>query len=375
MYATPETAVLMLTLAASLALAVPSPADDAVLPEPHFEMDQQVDLVESYGDVFAAGESVHVGASIGDNAFLAGEDVHIDSDVYGDVFATGSTLRIDARVHGDVYAFGKEVTVGPTGSVGGHLLAGCSELDIQGPVSGGVQAGAGQVVIGAPIGGDVQIEAGELLVVAGGHIGGDLTYTTPVAAPDVASIVDGEVSWKLSVDETPDGIDVMSSSSEAAGGGLLGWFLWTLWSFLSKLSVGAVLLLVGGKLTARAGRLLGERPTQSLGAGLAGLGILPLLSIAACLMVIGLPLGMMGLLLYGALLYISQLVAAQALGDQILRRFRPDAWGSPVISMAIGLAPLVLLMALPWAGGLVWFVATVLGFGALSLRMRELVSE
>ncbi|MFT7520029.1 MAG: hypothetical protein ACI9MC_002173, partial [Kiritimatiellia bacterium] len=65
----------------------------------------------------------------------------------------------------------------------------------------------------------------------------------------------------------------------------------------------------------------------------------------------------------------------QALGDVILRRFRPDAWGSPVLSMVVGLVPLVLLMSLPWIGGLVWIAVMLLGFGAIFLAAREAVAQ
>jgi len=106
-----------------------------------------------------------------------------------------------------------------------------------------------------------------------------------------------------------------------------------------------------------------------------GLVLLPVVSLLACVTILPLPLGMLGFLLFAALLFVGQLVTAQAVGDEILRRFRPGTWGSPVMSMAVGLVPLALLASVPWVGGLVWLSATVAGGGAIWLQVRELARE
>ena len=366
----------VLYLATTLALAAPTvslePAE--VTPAPRFEADEVLHIQGDSSDIFAAADSVYVDAPIGDNAFLAGAEVHIDSAVHGDLFAAGETLYIDAPVHGDVYALGGEVLVGPNGRIDGHLRAAGGEFDIGGPVGGSVMVGAGRVVIGAPIGGDVMLEAGELVFRDGGHVGGDLLYTTPEATPGVDGAVDGAVSWTQS-DAESIGVDIRLRSDEVEPGFLdsaVSWGFWTGWSLVTKLIVGGVLLLLGGGAAARVGRVLVEKPSQSLGFGVAVFWLLPMASLFACLTLIPLPLGLLGFLTFAALLYVSQLVAAQALGDEILRRFRPGAWGSPAVSMAVGLVPLVLLSSLPWVGPLVWFVATLLGGGAIWLWLREL---
>jgi len=367
--------------------ALESTTESTTTPPPRFESDAEVRLQGESNDVYAAAGAVYVDEPIGDNAFLAGEQVYIESAVRGDLFAVGETLHINAPVNGDVYALVGGIEMGPEGRIDGHLLAGGGELNLDGPIGGSVTAGAGQIVISAPIGGDVLIEAGELLFRDGGQVGGDLSYTTPEVTSGVDAFVDGDVSWtEGNASDTSvhgarfdgagsDGASSDEASSDAGTSPLaasLSWALWTGWSLIGKLIVGAVLLLLGGGAAARIGRLLGERPSQSLGFGVAGFVLLPAASLVACAMLIPLPLGLLGLLTFVALLYISQLIAAQALGDVILRRFRPDALGAPLVSMAVGLIPLVLLSSLPGVGALVWFVATALGGGAIGLWLREL---
>ena len=356
--------MLALTICSALALAEPLPDTP---PTPRFEVSDTVHIERAASDVFAVGESVHVDAVVGNNAFLAGDRVEVDSPIHGSLFAAGETLSIDAPVHGNVYATGGDVRVGPEGRVEGHLRAASGELLIAGPVHGSINTGAGRVVIQSEVGGDVRVEAGELVVGPGGHIHGDLTYITPDEASDVSASTEGEVDWAEREPADEDDAD-----DEDEGAAWMGWALWTGWSFISKLIVGTVLLLLGGAAAGRVGRVLRERPVQALGRGLVGLVLVPMASLVACCLVIPLPLGVLGFLLFGTLLYVGQIIAAQALGDEILRRFRPGALGRPVVSMGVGLLPLVLLASLPWVGGLVWLLATMLGAGSLWLWSREL---
>lgn len=362
--ASPEPATAPVTLDFPAAVAE---APAAVTPAPRFQADDEVRLRGPASDIFAAGDTVYVDEPIGDNAFLAGEDVFINSPVGGDVFAAGETLHINALVHGDVYALGADVVVGPEGRVDGHLLAGGSRVSLQGPVAGTVRVGAGHVLIAAPVGGDVWLEAGELVLEGAGHIGGDLDYATPSPTDALDGRVDGRVTW------TQVEADDLHQEEASAGplAALAARILFGGWSYGILLAIGSLLLLIGGVPAARAGRLLAEQPSRSLGFGLAGFVMLPMLSVVACVLVLPLPLGLLGLAVFLALLFLAQLVTAQAIGGELLGRLRGEQAPSPYAALALGLVPLVLLASLPWVGGLAWLGATVLGGGALWLRMRE----
>ena len=132
-----------------------------------------------------------------------------------------------------------------------------------------------------------------------------------------------------------------------------------------------MVLGLGGTAAGRIGRVLLQQPGRSLGVGFLALFVVPMLSFLAIFLIIPMPLGFLGLAGFAAGLYVAQVFTAQALGDQILRRFRPGALGSPWVSMAVGLVPLVLLAAFPWVGTLVWLVATCLGLGAAWVALRE----
>jgi hypothetical protein len=143
------------------------------------------------------------------------------------------------------------------------------------------------------------------------------------------------------------------------------------WGWLTKFMVGALLLFVGGERVAAVGRRIVSHPGQALGLGFVTACVLPTASLLALAFVVPFPLGVLGFTAFAVALYVGQLFAAHAAGDAILRQLRPGAVGAPLLSLAVGLVPLILLGAIPWIGGLVWLVATLAGLGAVVATVRD----
>ncbi len=180
----------------------------------------------------------------------------------------------------------------------------------------------------------------------------------------------GSLEWtRPQADHPGHGGHTSADTPPAAAMGM--WSLWTGWRIMGQLIVGAVLLLLGGHYTASFAGTLRDHPSRSLGLGLVGMVALPVLSIVACALIVPLPLGVLGLGIFGALVYLSQLVAAQAFGRVLLSRFKPKLNGTPLLHLLIGVVPLAILTGLPWIGGLMGFLVTVLGAGAIALKVRE----
>ncbi len=340
-------------------------------------LDGEVVTGSPVDDLFTVSGKVVVDHEVSDNAFLFAGDVEVQAPVRGDVYVTAGEARIDAPVQGDVYAMGGELELTENAAVAGHVRAFGGQVEVHGPVGGSVEVGAGQLVISSVIGGDVTVQAGQLELIDGATIGGDLDYETPSRGDDIDHRVAGTVQWTRSeLDDDVSGLAIdMDADEESSLLAQATW--WTLmrgWGYVSKLVVGLVFLALGGAAAGRIARQVVTRPGTSLGAGFVVLAVVPVLSTLAMITVVPFPLGLLGFTLLGVALYLGQLVCAQAVGDLVLKRFRPDAWGSPFLSLAVGLVPLVLLTSVPWIGTLVWGVATVVGVGAVWLCLREVTA-
>lgn len=362
--------------------ATPVPAEVAAMPEapavpavpsvplaPRAFLDQALTVNVPTNDLFAMAQDIDITSSVGDNAFVMGESLVVSAPVSGDLFGMGSKVTIDAPVAGDVYAMGATVEITENGSVGGSLTVGAGELIVLGPVGGHLQAEVGRAVLGSSIAGDATLTAGSIDTLEGVAIAGTLVYESPDVSSDLERHTKGRVDYTRHVEDVVE-VDLTPEPESSWMGSAMWWSGMRLWGYLTKLMVGTLIFLVGGAAAARVGRELSERPGASVGIGFVLSALLPAVSLLALVTILPFPLGLFGFTVFAVALYLGQIFAAQALGEVILRRLQPDAIGSPYISLAVGLLPLMALFAVPWIGNLAWLLATFAGIGALGLRIR-----
>ncbi|MBX2800391.1 MAG: hypothetical protein KTR31_22115 [Myxococcales bacterium] len=363
------------------------PIDTVQEPTTEFASDTIVTVREPRLDLFALAQTIELLAPISDNAFLLGQSAFVGAPVDGDVMALGEVVEIGSEVAGDVYAMGRLIQINEEGSVGGNVFTAGADVEVLGPVAGNLTGGAGSIEIAAPIGGDVHVEVGELRLSQGAAIHGDLTYEAASEAPRAIDVTTGDVIFTQSadhdvhivVDPIDDPVihvdldDILDEEEEQQAGILTRaaeWTFWRGWAFITKLIVGAAILVLGGATAGRVSGVLREQPGPSLGVGVIVAVALPALSLFSVVTIVGSPLGVLGFMSWLALMYVAQLFAAQAIGDLVLEQVRPGAVGSPYVSMAVGLVPLVVLSSVPWFGWLLWFAAVLVGIGAMWLTYR-----
>jgi hypothetical protein len=238
----------------------------------------------------------------------------------------------------------------PRGQRVGDLVVFHGSSTVDGTVNGSLTAFDAPVTISGRVNGDVMVFNGRVELRSGANVTGDVVSQQ---APVVAS--------GATIGGTTSRIQTRTNWKGFGWVGRLGW--WLAMS-VSTLVVGLVLLWLVGR---GAGWILEAGRTRigpSIGLGLLLFFGLPILAIIALLTVVGIPLGL-GLL--AALLAIYALgysAAAWVLGRSIVRG--PTAW---VVAFLVGWAILRVLALIPILGGLVWFVAVVVGLGALAVAI------
>jgi hypothetical protein len=240
------------------------------------------------------------------------------------IVLVGSVLVDRDETAGDVIVVDGDVTI--RGRVTGDLVVVDGDVTIRGTVEGDVVAVAGLATLGRR-----------------GNVAGDLVYgdDKPVQAP--GSRVGGKVKK----------IKLGDASIIAAIGLWIGFTI-------SLLLLGLVLLALApraGEAVARTGR---AKPAIAALVGLLAFFLLPAIAIAACVTVIGLPLGIVLLLLILPLYAIGYLSTALVVGRMIRKQ-------GLVLTFVIGLVILQLLTLIPIAGGILAFLAIVFGLGVLLL--------
>lgn len=342
------------------------PETPSVPEAPRYETGANRSFQDVASDLFYWGQSATFTGSVLDNVFVGGQLVALDGGtIGGDLFAFAASTTIDGEVMGDVYAFSSQVRVTEDAVIHGNLTAFAGTLQIYGRVSGHVLGGGGGTMIAGDVG-PVKIEAGSLTVSETARIRGDLEYESNNEA-DIAdgARIDGAVRRSRADDQGED------EETEEAGGITFWSLAWTLWSYLSNLLIGVVLLLVGGAVVRQPAHSLRERPASGLGFGFVVAVVFPVACVVAIVLIVSLPLGLLGMLVFGLLLFLSRLVAAVFVGDWLLRRLTGAVRPSEYASLALGLALLLLLAFIPYLGFLIRLVAIILGLGGIYLALRH----
>jgi hypothetical protein len=211
--------------------------------------------------------------------------------------------------------------------------------------AGDVVVADGDVTIRGTVDGDVVTFSGRATLGRRGHITGDLVYgdDKPVQAP--GSRVDGDVK-KFEIGD----VSIV---------GAIG--LWLLFT-VSLLLLGLVLLLLAPKAAVAVARTAKSKPLVAGIVGLVAFFLIPVIAIAACVTVIGLPLGVVLLFSIVPLYTIAYLSAALVIGRLILKK-------AIVLAFVAGLVILQLLVLIPIAGGIIGFLATFFGLGVLLVAL------
>ena len=341
------------------------------------------------GDLFAGGGSVSVREPVAGDLIASGGSVDVDAAVAGDAVALGGRVRVGAGVGQSLYAASGQLTVdgavgrsarlaggqvelGPKSEVQGNLSVLGGQVRLRGAVKGHVQAAGGNVLVDGPVGGDVVARVGQLELGPNARVTGKVQVMSREALrQDPAAQVGGGVEQLQLPPGTQKERGAADRHREARrGGGAVVAGLWT----AGLIVVAVVVLALLPAFSAGVARTLRERVGTSLLLGFALLVCVPVGVVIVLATVIGIPLALLTLALYAALLPLAYALAGIGLGEWALRRWWPDRAGRLAMRMLAAAGALVVLALLAWVplvGWLAGLLALLAGLGALLLQTRR----
>jgi len=331
-------------------------------------------------NLYAVGGIVDIEGTVRGNVVAVGASVVVPAVVTGDLNATGGVLTIPGRVDGEVRTasvtatingtVGKDVTIsggtlsiGPRSRIAQDVLVIGQSATIAGVIGQNLRVYANDLTIGGAIGGNVRAVVGTLRLTPGAVVAGNLSYTSAqeaMIAP--GAIVRGSVERhqlpslpglnELGQGAVTSQIAISWPSTEV-GVFLMGLAYVLLFPTFAHLTIGAIW----------------RRPWKSLALGVVLLIDGPLLAIL--LFIVGLSiggwwLGFILLGLYGIALILAYISTALFIGNVL---FSLAGRSSPHLAVVLlsGLIVLTLFCQLPIVGGVIRFVALVMGLGALGI--------
>lgn len=306
------------------------------------------------GDLALAGRRIVVAEPVTGYVMAAGADVSINGTVGDDLWAAARHLVVQAPVIDNVRLAGATVRLEPQARIGHDAMLAGRSVEVRAPVRNDLYLRAADAIIASEIGGTVRARTSTLQLAPGALIHGDLiTWGPNPPQLEAGSRVVGRMSHHP-----------FSAQAEA------GWWWQWLLGFAALMVLGAATIAPSGTWGTRVAEKIKHRFGASLLSGLIALLVIPLLVVLLSASVIGIPLALVALALYAAMLLLSGVFVSLRIGTRLMARFgRPRA--SRFARLAVGALLLSFVAALPWIGWLAWLLVPIVGLGALLLERRD----
>jgi hypothetical protein len=317
------------------------------------------------GDIFAAGNTITVNGKVNGSIMAVGETVNINGEITHAVRIAGGTLNIGGNVGRDLLVGGSEVNVDSTAKIGRDLLFGAATVHVDAPIGGDIKGGGGEVTLTNGVQGDIELGVDNLRIASTANIQGNLTYTSE----NEANIQAGAQIAGTTTHKVPE---VKEPAKAAPFSGIWGKAI----AFLMTLLAGIVIILVAPRRAASVAASIRRKPWLSLGWGAIILCATPIAAIITFVTVVGVPVGLIGLTLYGIAIYLSQIAVGLFVGYWIIGYFsKVETRGILVGALALGFTILTLLKLIPYVGFALWLATALFGIGAMALSQKTLQAE
>jgi cytoskeletal protein CcmA (bactofilin family) len=285
---------------------------------------------------------------------LVGDVVVGHRGVEHDVSTGAGNLEGRGLVEDDVYSVFGDVLV--SGELKGDIDAGFGDVKIEGPVEGDVRAEFGDVYVDAPVKGDVNVGWGDVDLGPDAEISGNLECEGCEITGNRDAVKGEMMARGMALD-----------FDESHGPGIIGFVGW-LFAALAFAACAVLAAVLAPRPLSSAARRAEESPGRSFVYGLISLPAFFVLCVALAVTIIGIPLLVLMVPAYLALLFFGALVAAFFIGTRVLMvtgRYRVGNALAAVVE-AIILAATTLI---PVLGDLLLYALSLLGTGAIILAL------
>ncbi|MEK9129893.1 MAG: polymer-forming cytoskeletal protein [Patescibacteria group bacterium] len=335
-------------------------------------------------DLIVRGETVEINGLIKGDLFIAGETITINGNVEGDILGAGRKITINGKVDGDIRifgeilifnnqtdrnitVFGQDISFTEKSKVGKNLLIFGENIKTNGKIDGNIYSRGRKTFLAGEINKNVNLETNFLELLPKTIINGSLNYVAPQKAnisPDAQ--ISGKTFFKIQSPEKKKNKYTMT------------FFFWKLVSLFSFLIVGLIFISLFRKETLKIVDQIAKTPWKNLGCGIIYFFIIPIILLFLIAMLIGIPLGLIGICLYFVFLYLAQVFVGITIGVELNKKFKKsteivntensknsaqknDLFGP----MILGIIILMILFNIPFFGWFFKIIIIWLGLGGI----------
>lgn len=312
-------------------------------------------------DILLVGGTVTFNGFVGDDIRCAGGDIRISKNVNGDVVVTGGAVIIDKGVSiGALLAAGGDITL--DGNVNGEIKGAFGDLFINGTVLKNIDCRGGRITVNGTIGGS-SILAARYIV-----IGNDAAFNNDVRYWNKKEYVDFKQSLKKGKAVFDASLRISTGEWYYLGSATILGLCWYLGMALLMILLFQYLFSATVK---KAADTVFNRTLRSLATGFLFFVAVPVAALIALLSLIGVPLGILLLFCYVALVLLATVITAVVAANWYNNRTGRNWNYAKMIFAAFGIFVLFKIVSLiPFAGWIVMAFLVCISFGGILLNVN-----
>ena len=310
--------------------------------------------------IVAANEINHQGIIEGD-LIAAASEIGLLGIVNGDIRVIAANILIEGEVSKNASMVGSRIVQYKDSIIDGSIHAFSSNLDIRGYIGGDISGANQNTIISGTVKGNIYVYTESIKLLPDAIIEGNLTYVSEAPQNINPQQVRGKIEHRYpTVSSRRDFANQIQSAIKKAS------IFSKIIFMLSYLIAGILLIWAFKRPYERASDVIQERPWYSIGLGVSILICVPIVAVILLITIIGIPFSLIGMALYGILLYTAKIPLGIWLGSKILRgEKRLTIW------FIIGTLILEAVSLIPYAGWLISFGTLSIGIGATIIMIKR----
>ncbi len=304
------------------------------------------------GDVICAGQNVTITGSVTGDVICAGQNVHISGRVAGSVRVAGQDVSLSGSINHNVGAIGQNITLESSGQVNSDTSIAGQDLTLNGSIGRDLAAAGSTVTLNGKIGRNVQSANEQLNIGSTANIAGNLTYTSKNTLSKASGAhIGGIVAHK----QPPQ------KASHVHYGALIGGSIWfAFYLLIAGLVTAMALVFLLPQMFHRSTQVAIDKPGKTFLIGFVSGIVDPVVIGILLFTVIGIPLGLLALLVWLVIVILSGPFAAYYTGRLLMLKST-----NALLIMLVGAIVLMILYFVPFLGALVSIVAVCFGLGII----------
>jgi cytoskeletal protein CcmA (bactofilin family) len=314
------------------------------------------------GDLITFARRINIQGAVQGNIIAFGQNVDITGRVDGDIMGFALNIRTGGAVGKNLWAFAQNITIDKGGNLGQNATVFGTNIDVNGSIGRDLTVFAAFLDVGGTVGRDLNLRGERMTVQAPAIIGRNLNAW--VRLEENVQIQPGAtIQGAKNIARQPENIRPNKYLT-------LGFYFKQVLRLAAAFLMGLLLFwLVPGM----------NRAPLSDGRGLltsAGIGFLAAVAIPAAVIIlaitlIGLPIALTAFLFWLLALYLAKIVVGRYIGGLLLGS-AGNTMASTTLTLIVGLVIIIAAINLPFIGGILNILLTVIGLGALVIAIYRM---